>query len=286
MHELHAHLLGFSLPVVGRGVRPDSTCSPPHRLSPRTRSGAPPGTAVTALTGLGTLRRSRGGTAHRPPAGTPGAAPPLRPRSRPRARPAAPRGASANAAPARRDAPPHRPPPNPTPPGARPPREHIPGPVCPFAHQRSPSALRPRAPPGPQPPSPPPCKHPPAAPLKAPQRPPLPTNLRLPKSARIACACALLPARPRCAYVRAFIRLYERERAAGRGSAAGRERTVGGARAHGGRGAGAGQRCSPGRGPSPRLVPFRLVPPRLVPPRHAPGTPPRLRGRAPLQART
>ena len=146
--------------------------------------------------------------------------------------------------------PPHRPPPNPRPPGARPLGEHIPGPVCPFARQRSPSALRPRAPPGPQLPSP----------------PPLPAYLRLPKSARTACACALLPARPRCACVRAFIRLCERERAAGRGSAAGRERTVGGAQ-------GRGSTAPPGGVRAPATPP---VTPPVTPqsrPSHAPAAP-------------
>ena len=107
--------------------------------------------------------------------------------------------------------------------------------------------------------------------LSSPRRPPcppppLPAYLRLPKSARTACACALLPARPRCACVRAFIRLCERERAAGRGSAAGRERTVGGAQ-------GRGSTAPPGGVRAPATPP---VTPPVTPqsrPSHAPAAP-------------
>ena len=159
--------------------------APHHTDPPPEPGGVSPGTVVTPLTGLRMADPAALTGRDRPlPAGpdlgcrptllAPGPAPPPL---------AEPRQIAARPAPG--TPPPQRPAPDPLLPEPYQPRDHTPGSACPHVEPLALQPSRPHAPPQPEPP-------------KA-----LPADLRLPKSARTVCACALLPVQPRLACVRA-----------------------------------------------------------------------------------
>lgn len=163
-----------------------------HTDPPLAPGGTSPGTVVTALTGLRMADPAALTGRDRPlPAGpdlgcrpfllAPGLAPPHT---------AEPPESAARPAPG--TPPPQRPAPDPPLLEPYQPGDHTPGSACPHLEPLAPSAF-----PAPRPT--------PALPLKA-----LPASLRLPKSARTVCACALLPIQPRRACVRAGVRASRR----------------------------------------------------------------------------